>query len=317
MNDLYKYRVKRFDNLIKSWKLKRMHDLMVNHEISENLLYELKQAIMLYISKAFYFNYFEDENKFLRNLKENIYHKENITPNGAVVHKREYQLEYNRVLRAWAKVVGFIIKDNPTLLSKYRMTPNIRIKIPDNIKPDKRKLDTAWPHSDAWVEGPWGMNCYTPLIGDVDNNTSDPVYAKLSTLIQWHYEDSVDDWERNRNDIIYYNYQNNRNPFIDHPNLVNFIWGDSYGEEWNETLDVSENNELENFKIYPNPSNGVISFNYNIVNSKIEIFNLTGKKIREQNIINSNFIDLNLPSGIYFIKTQINERLLNSKIIIK
>ena len=50
------------------------------------------------------------------------------------------------------------------------MTPNIRIKIPNKVKSSKRKLDTAWPHSDAWVEGPWGMNCYTPLIGDIDNN---------------------------------------------------------------------------------------------------------------------------------------------------
>ena len=170
MNDLYKYRVNRFDNIVKSWKLKRMHDLMVNYKINADLLYELKQAVMLYISKAFYFNYFEDENKFLKNLKDNISCKDNITPNGAVVPKKEYQLEYNIVLRTWAKVVGFIIKDDPTLLSKYRMTPNIRIKIPVNTKPDKRKLDTAWPHSDAWVEGPWGMNCYTPLIGDVDNN---------------------------------------------------------------------------------------------------------------------------------------------------
>ena len=57
-----------------------------------------------------------------------------------------------------------------------------------------------------------------------DNNTSDPVYAKLSTLIQWHYEDSVDNWERQRNDIIYYDFQNNRNPFIDHPEYVGLIW---------------------------------------------------------------------------------------------
>lgn len=170
MNDLYEYRVNRFDNIVKSWKLKRMHDLMVNHKIKEDLLYELKQAIMLYISKAFYFNYFEDENKFLKKLKDNISCKDNITPNGAVVPKKEYQLEYNIVLRAWAKVIRFIIKEDPSLLSKYRMTPNIRIKIPNKVKSNKRKLDTAWPHSDAWVEGPWGMNCYTPLIGDTDNN---------------------------------------------------------------------------------------------------------------------------------------------------
>ena len=57
-----------------------------------------------------------------------------------------------------------------------------------------------------------------------NNNTLEPIHAKLSDLIQWHNDDPVDDWERNRNDIIYYSYQNNRNPFIDHPEYVQLIW---------------------------------------------------------------------------------------------
>jgi endonuclease I len=56
------------------------------------------------------------------------------------------------------------------------------------------------------------------------SNTSDPIHAKLSTLLQWHLADPVDDWERNRNNIIYYDYQENRNPFIDHPEYVDEIW---------------------------------------------------------------------------------------------
>ena len=58
-----------------------------------------------------------------------------------------------------------------------------------------------------------------------DNFTNEPIHAKLSDLYQWHLDDPVDDWERNRNDIIYYTYQNNRNPFIDHPEYVTLIWG--------------------------------------------------------------------------------------------
>lgn len=52
-----------------------------------------------------------------------------------------------------------------------------------------------------------------------------PLYGNLDTLIQWHNQDPVDNWERDRNDIIYYNYQGNRNPFIDHPEYVGMIWG--------------------------------------------------------------------------------------------
>ncbi|MBU3107911.1 endonuclease [Clostridium gasigenes] len=57
------------------------------------------------------------------------------------------------------------------------------------------------------------------------NNGSAPYFGKLSTLIQWNAQDPVDDFERNRNDIIYNKYQHNRNPFIDHPEWARQIWG--------------------------------------------------------------------------------------------
>ncbi len=53
----------------------------------------------------------------------------------------------------------------------------------------------------------------------LSNTSKEPFHAKLSTLIQWHLADPVDDAERTRNDIIY-SYQQNRNPFIDHPEYV-------------------------------------------------------------------------------------------------
>jgi endonuclease I len=38
----------------------------------------------------------------------------------------------------------------------------------------------------------------------------------LSTLLEWHVQDPVDDRERERNEVVY-EYQRNRNPFVDHP----------------------------------------------------------------------------------------------------
>ena len=49
--------------------------------------------------------------------------------------------------------------------------------------------------------------------------------ALLSYLIQWHFEDPVDAFEIHRNNIIF-DFQNNRNPFIDYPHLVELIWFD-------------------------------------------------------------------------------------------
>jgi endonuclease I len=42
-------------------------------------------------------------------------------------------------------------------------------------------------------------------------------------LREWHELDPVDVSEQNRNDDIYFNWQKNRNPFIDYPQFVNQI----------------------------------------------------------------------------------------------
>ncbi len=47
----------------------------------------------------------------------------------------------------------------------------------------------------------------------------------LTTLLAWHAADPPDLLESNRNEIIYSTYQHNRNPFIDHPEWVEEIWG--------------------------------------------------------------------------------------------
>lgn len=54
--------------------------------------------------------------------------------------------------------------------------------------------------------------------------SNQPLYGKLSTLLAWHLADPVDSFEMNRNNVIF-SYQNNRNPFIDHPEFVDYIWG--------------------------------------------------------------------------------------------
>jgi endonuclease I len=45
----------------------------------------------------------------------------------------------------------------------------------------------------------------------------------LSTLIQWHNQDPVDDIELQRNEVVF-SYQGNRNPFVDHPEWVDCIF---------------------------------------------------------------------------------------------
>lgn len=59
----------------------------------------------------------------------------------------------------------------------------------------------------------------------MQNNTY-PVFKPwaLTLLLQWHRQDAVSLKETTRNDVVY-GIQKNRNPFIDHPELIEYIWG--------------------------------------------------------------------------------------------
>lgn len=50
----------------------------------------------------------------------------------------------------------------------------------------------------------------------------------VNLLLQWHRDDPVSQKEVDRNEVVY-GYQNNRNPFIDFPDLAEYIWGNKVG----------------------------------------------------------------------------------------
>jgi endonuclease I len=54
-------------------------------------------------------------------------------------------------------------------------------------------------------------------------NLSDIKTWMENILREWHAKDPVDISEQNRNDDIYFNWQKNRNPFIDYPQFVDQI----------------------------------------------------------------------------------------------
>ena len=165
---------KRYDriNLItKQWKLQKTHSLITRYKINDKFFNQFKFNIKLYISKALDIEFNINDKIFIKNIDKARNNRINITPNGAIVPKREFHLEYNLVLRSWCELVTQMSKYNPELLKLFRITPNIRIKFGKELKDNKnRELSTSHPHSDAWVEGPWGMNCYIPFFGDTKNN---------------------------------------------------------------------------------------------------------------------------------------------------
>ena len=53
----------------------------------------------------------------------------------------------------------------------------------------------------------------------------------ISQLLEWHRNDPVSTLESNRNEAVS-GIQHNRNPFIDHPELAEYLWGNMTGNAW-------------------------------------------------------------------------------------
>lgn len=69
-------------------------------------------------------------------------------------------------------------------------------------------------------------NCPLYLSFEDTNNNSGGWWGHLDVLLQWHQEDPVDEFEKHRNDLIFTDFQHNRNPFIDHPEYAARIWSE-------------------------------------------------------------------------------------------
>ncbi|MCR4911687.1 MAG: endonuclease [Bacilli bacterium] len=84
----------------------------------------------------------------------------------------------------------------------------------------------------------------------------------LSDLLEWNKLDPVDDFEIHRNNLLYNNYTNNRNPFIDFPEWVDIIWGEDKTSTANPASDpINGAGKLTisstNLKIAPGYTNAI------------------------------------------------------------
>ncbi len=58
----------------------------------------------------------------------------------------------------------------------------------------------------------------------------------VELLLKWHRQDPVSKKELDRQEAVYAR-QKNRNPFIDHPELAEHIWGDRQSQSWSSTVE--------------------------------------------------------------------------------
>lgn len=167
--------------------------------------------------------------------------------------------------------------------------------------------------------------CYQNLIGswqnnDADANTvldgsNDNVFEPwfLNMLITWHNQDPVSAKEITRNNAIY-NAQNNRNPYIDHPEYVCQIWATACAALSTPTL------EYASISVYPNPSNdNKVNIDSNVAIDTIELVNINGQIVLNINkpVFNNNSYTLeNLPQGFYFLRLSSENQSIIKKVFI-
>jgi endonuclease I len=123
-------------------------------------------------------------------------------------------------------------------------------------------------------------------------NSAPNIYemAMLDVLLQWHIDDPVDDFERNRNDIIY-SYQHNRNPYIDHPEFVSSIWGGTSITEANKNW----------VNVYPNPTSQNLYFTSTIMESNYQVLNILGQVLMQGALTEQTIETRDLPQGKYIL----------------
>lgn len=61
--------------------------------------------------------------------------------------------------------------------------------------------------------------------GYISTSTATGKLGIVKDLLKWNHDDPVDTYELHRNNLLYRNFTNNRNPFIDFPEWADMIWG--------------------------------------------------------------------------------------------
>ncbi|MGR7813655.1 endonuclease [Lacinutrix undariae] len=134
----------------------------------------------------------------------------------------------------------------------------------------------------------------------------------LQTLLEWHRNDPPDDFEMNRNNVVY-EWQYNRNPFIDQPDLVEYIWGNMVDETW--TLGVDNFNTTQ-LMVYPNPTSNSISIKGLTTTATVEVMTVEGRVVKTFEATSNSPVQLNLASGMYLLNISTTEGKTVKKLLI-
>lgn len=150
--------------------------------------------------------------------------------------------------------------------------------------------------------------------GNPPNNTVGQL-GDLALLLQWNHSDPSDDFEMNRNNYIY-TWQVNRNPFIDYPDLADYIWGTHVNDPWFAALATTTFSDRE-VVLYPNPAQDHFLLSGIKGQGILEIYTLSGSQLLRTAFIGETKVDLNLASGMYLVKITSGNKTTYRKLVIR
>ncbi len=128
----------------------------------------------------------------------------------------------------------------------------------------------------------------------------------VDLFLKWCRQDPVSTKETTRNEAVYA-FQHNRNPFIDHPELAEYIWGTHKGEPWSLTSGIDEV-KIE-YSISPNPVQDDLFIKSDELNLRYTIYNLNGQMISENQLNIDHTISINqLKNGMYILQLKSGTR---------
>lgn len=148
----------------------------------------------------------------------------------------------------------------------------------------------------------------------------------VELLYQWHAQDPPSPEEIARHEYVAF-LQNNRNPFIDFPDLVNCINFRTLTlvAGCTSTLGTVSGLNAEAFvSVYPNPASDYLNVNFGLMEVEgLKLYNLQGVQLRamskgelvDKETVHVNIMDL--PAGIYVLSLQSKDGIVSKKVSIQ
>ena len=133
----------------------------------------------------------------------------------------------------------------------------------------------------------------------------------IDMLLDWHENDPVSQKEILRNQEVY-DIQGNRNPFVDHPEFVEMIWGDT-------TVHVGNDLQGSSIRIYPNPAVDEVFIESMDEMLALRVFSATGALMldRQPAGTQARLSTGSWPSGVYVLRVYGRAATDSRRILVK